>query len=88
MLTHKASIPQSYKLEKPKFPMIDESTELVDLVTPQGPHSFKFFSILGLGFSWLELEPGKWEEVDDFKTAKTSKLVVISSHNVEQLQYI
>ena len=67
LLTHKASIPQSYKLEKPKFPVIDESTELVDLVTP---HSFKFFNILGLDFSWLEMEPGKWEEVDDFKTAR------------------
>ena len=38
----------------------------MDLVTR---HSFKLFNILGLDFSWLEMEPGKWEEVDDFKTA-------------------
>ena len=67
LLTLKSSISTSYKLEKPKFPLIEEKTELVDLITP---HSFKFFTILGLDSSWLEKNPEKWEEDDDFVVAK------------------
>ena len=42
LLSMKASTPESYKLKKPRFPVITEKTELVDLITPQ---SFKFFSM-------------------------------------------
>ena len=48
MLTYKSSLPKSNKLEKPKFPKVDEKTELEDLITPE---SFKFFTILDLDSS-------------------------------------
>ena len=34
LLTYKSEAPDSYKLEKPKFPLIEEKTELVDIVPP------------------------------------------------------
>ena len=43
LLSLTTSVPESYKLVKPKFQKIDEKTSLSDLITPQ---SFKFFSIL------------------------------------------
>ena len=67
LLTFQASIPESYKLEKPKFPMVDKKTELVDLLTP---HCFKFFSILGLGYQWLAKNPDLWEEEQEFRAAR------------------
>lgn len=67
LLTFQASIPESYKLEKPKFPVVDKKTELVDLLTPQ---SFKFFTILGLGYEWLAKNPEQWEEEEDFNVAR------------------
>ena len=67
LLTHKSNILQSYKLEKPKFLSVAENTELVDLVNP---HSFKFFSILGLGSSWLEMNPDNWEEEEEYMKAR------------------
>ena len=35
LLSMKASTPESYKLEEPRFPVITEKTELVDMVTQQ-----------------------------------------------------
>ena len=67
LLSHQADIPETYKLEKPKFPLIDEKTELVDLITP---HSFKFFTILGLDSGWLAKDPNNWEEEESFRVAK------------------
>ena len=64
LLTMKSSIPEAYKLEKPKFPNIEEKTKLVDLVTPS---SFKFFSIMG---QWLEVNPDKWEEHKEYRSAR------------------
>ena len=61
------SKPESYKLEKPKFPTVDEKTELVDLVTPE---SYKFFDILGLDCEWLSKNPDRWEEFESFVEAK------------------
>ena len=76
LLTLKPQKPNSYKLEKPKFPVIDEKTELVDLLTPE---SFKFFSILNLDDSWLAMDPDKWEQEESFRLAerfvKTVKVV-------------
>ena len=46
LLTLKSTIPSSYKIEKPKFPIMEEKTGLVDLVTS---HSFKFFYHPGSG---------------------------------------
>ena len=67
------------KLEKPKFPLIDEKTELVDLITP---HSFKFFSILGLDSGWLAKNPNNWEE--SFRVAKDFVKTVKVSNDVEE----
>ena len=67
LLSHQGDIPETYKLEKPKFPLIDEKTELVDLITP---HSFKFFTILGLDSGWLAKDPNNWEEEESFRVAK------------------
>jgi hypothetical protein len=67
LLTHQADIPETYKLEKPKFPLIDEKTELVDLITP---YSFKFFNILGLDSGWLAKDPNSWEEEESFRVAQ------------------
>ena len=67
LLTLKSTIPSSYKLEKPKFPIMEEKTGLVDLVTS---HSFKFFTILGLDSSWLEKNPDELEEDNNFVVAK------------------
>ena len=39
----------------------------MDLVTPS---SFKFFSILSLGCQWLEVNPDKWEEDMDYRSAR------------------
>ena len=47
LLTHEINIPKSKKLERPKFPQIDQTTELLDLVTPQ---SYRFYKILGLDY--------------------------------------
>ena len=67
LLTHQANIPEKYKLEKPKFPLIDEKTVLVDLLSSQ---SFKFFTVLGLDWSWMAKDPEQWEEDDDYRAAK------------------
>ena len=42
-------------LEKPKFPVTDESKKFKNLITP---HSFKFFSILYVGSVKLAAESG------------------------------
>ena len=68
LLSMKASTPESYKLEKPRFPVITEKTELVDLITPQ---SFKFFSILKLESDWLAKSPDKWVEEETYRKAMT-----------------
>ena len=67
LLTLQSQKPKSYPLEKPKFPSIDEKSELVDLITAE---SFKFFEILHLDHSWLAMEPDKWEQVESFKQAE------------------
>ena len=67
LLTHQANIPEEYKLVKPKFPLIDEKTVLVDLLSSQ---SFKFFTVLGLDWIWMAKDPEQWEEDDDYRAAK------------------
>ena len=66
LLTLQSEAPKEYKLEKPKFPVIDEKTRLEDLITSQ---SFKFFTILGLQCDWLAKSPDMWEDDQDFKAA-------------------
>ena len=68
-------------MEKPKFPNITENTELVDLVTPS---SFKFFSILGLDSAWLEISPDKWEEDNDYITARNFLRTVKVTNDVAE----
>ena len=67
LLTQEINIPKSEKLEKPKFPLIDQTTELVDLISPQ---SFRFFNILGLDYKWLAMNPENWQEVESFRLAR------------------
>ena len=67
LLSLTTSVPESYKLVKPKFQKIDEKTSLSDLITPQ---SFKFFSILNLDYDWLAISPEKWEQEESYKKAK------------------
>ena len=64
LLTHQANIPEEYKLEKPKFPLIDEKTEVVDLISSQS------FTVLGLDWSWMAKDPEQWKEDDDYEAAK------------------
>ena len=58
---------ETYKLVKPKCPIVEENTERVDLITP---HSFKFFSILGLSSGWLAKTTAQWEEDESFMAAR------------------
>ena len=67
LLTYQSIAPDSYKLEKPKFPFIEEKTELVDLVSPL---SFKFFKVLNTDIAWLSMDPEEWEEDDNYKNTK------------------
>ena len=66
LLSLQSEVPESFKLEKPKFPIIDKNTKLEDLVTPQ---SFKFFTILGLKSDWLGKSPDMWKNDEDFNVA-------------------
>ena len=59
--------PSSYPLEKPVFPTITPTTQLVDLVAPD---SFMFFHILGVNYEWLMVSPSKWEDYDSYKEAR------------------
>ena len=81
MLIYKSNIPKSNKLIKPKFPKVDEKTELEDLITPE---SFKFFTILGLNPSWLELSPDKWDDNEDYKSAKEFVTTVKVTNDVAE----
>ena len=67
ILSHGKDKPGSYKLEKQKFPIINESTQLVDLVSPL---SYKFFDILQIDCSWLEDDPESLKNNEDFSKAK------------------
>ena len=60
LLTFQAEAPQVFKLEKPSFPIIEERTELVDLMSPI---SFKFLRILNNYSVWLTKRPEEWETV-------------------------
>ena len=67
LLTFQTQAPQDYKLEKPSFPIIEEKTKLVDLMSPL---SFKFFRILNNDPVWLTKGPEKWEEDASYRSAK------------------
>ena len=54
-------------LQKPKFPTIDENTELVDLVSSL---SYKFFRILNTDSDWLAKDPKDWEADPSYKVPK------------------
>ena len=81
MLIYKSNNPKSNKLIKPKFLKVDEKTELEDLITPE---SFKFFKILGLNPSWLELSPDKWDDNEDYKSAKEFVTTVKVTNDVAE----
>ena len=67
LLSLHSQAPESYKLEKPKFPVIDQTTRLEDLITAQ---SYKFFTILGMDSSWLAKSPEDWDNDEGFKDVK------------------
>ena len=67
LLSLHSQAPESYKLEKPKFPVIDQTTRLEDLITAQ---SYKFFTILGMSSSWLAKSPEDWDNDEGFKDVK------------------
>ena len=66
-LTYKSMAPNRDKLEKPNFPLIEEKTELVDLVSPL---SFKFFKVLNTDLAWLSVDPEEWEEDDSYRNTR------------------
>ena len=55
--------PDKFTLGKPSFPEIKPGTKLVDLL---GENSYLLFSILKVGFKWLEKDPKNWEEDSEF----------------------
>ena len=66
ILTHEGQkeTMEGVKLEKPNLKVeVSATTTLSDLV---GPKSFLFWEILGTGYEWLRLDPGVWEESDDY----------------------
>ena len=67
LLTLEEEKPRDHKLEKPKFPSVSPTTELVDLLSPE---SFKFFDILGLNYEWLAMDPDNWNNSDSYRTAR------------------
>ena len=60
----------------PKFPVVDENTKLLDLITSE---SWQFFDILNLPGDWLALPPAEWKENPDYLAAaelvKTVKVI-------------
>ena len=58
LLTFNSARLQSYTLGKPKFPLVDNSTSLKDLLGPKG---FLIWDILMLDGSWLQQSPNDWE---------------------------
>ena len=50
----------------PKFPLVDENTKLLDLITSE---SWQFFDILNLPGDWLALPPAEWKENPDYLAA-------------------
>ena len=55
-----------YQLRLPKFPLDDENTNLLDLITSE---SWQFFDILNLPGDWLALPPAEWKENPDYLAA-------------------
>ena len=61
--------PESFKVEKPKPPTLDESASLVSLI---GDKSWTMFHVLGVSADWLKLDPSSWCEDPDFCEARDS----------------
>ena len=81
LLTLQGNKPQSYKLEKPKFPVIEEKTRMEDLITPQ---SFKFFNILGVDCEWLAQSPDKWDQYGSYQVAREFVMTVKVTNDVAE----
>ena len=69
--------PDKFKAEKPKPPaQIDQTTSLESLV---GERSWTLFHVLNIQTSWLEEDPSRWSEDDNFCEARdwvrTAKVV-------------
>ena len=75
MLTHPK--PDKFKAEKTKPPaQIDQTSSLESLV---GDRSWSLFRVINIQTSWLEEEPSRWSEDDNFCEARdwvrTAKVV-------------
>jgi len=81
LLSLHSQAPESYKLEKPKFPVIDQTTRLEDLITAQ---SYKFFTILGMDSSWLAKSPEDWDNDEGFKDVKEFVYTVKVTNDVAE----
>jgi len=57
-------VPEQYRLGKPVFQELTESTELQDLV---GPYSHMIFTILGTDKDWLAQDPASWQESESYR---------------------
>ena len=55
--------PDKFTLGKPSFPEIKPGTKLVDLL---GENSYLLFSILKVGFKWLENDSKDWRRIQNF----------------------
>ena len=67
LISYEDDQPDQYRLGKPIFPVIEENTEIVDLITPE---SFKFFKIIKSDYSWLSKNPADWKSDDHYKAAE------------------
>ena len=56
--------PEQYRIGKPVFQELTETTELQDLV---GPYTHMIFTILGTDEDWLEQDPAKWQESESYR---------------------
>ena len=60
-------VPEQFRLGKPVFRNVDQSTSLVDLI---GPDSHILFLSLGVSMHWLEKPVTEWNSHPDFNTAE------------------
>ena len=81
LLTYQNKIPETFKLGKPAFPVIDKKTKLVDLVSPL---SYRFFKILNNDYGWLNRDPKDWEADERYQSARDFVITVKVTNDVAE----
>ena len=61
------SAPKEYPMGPPKFPSVNETTGLVDLI---GPNSWLLFNKLKVSHSWIEKDVKMWSEDPTFNVVE------------------